>query len=108
MPVPLPELLWPSELVEQGPPEDPSILLSAAAEVGGVRHRILAVRVNPHALSIDYRAGVDDDSYAASQLDERFEGLTFLEDISTSNLVQMAGASYLIWMMPFDDSRNGT
>ena len=34
MPIRLPEPRWPSELTEEGPPEDPSILLGGAAEIG--------------------------------------------------------------------------
>lgn len=45
MPVRLPESRWPAELLEDGPDEDPSILLSRAVEIGNVLHRLLAVRV---------------------------------------------------------------
>ena len=42
-----PELRWPSELAEEGPPEDPTILLRGAAEIGAAPHRVVAVRLNP-------------------------------------------------------------
>lgn len=47
VPIRLPEPRWPSELVEEGPPEDPSIVLGGAAEIGKAPHRVMAVRFNP-------------------------------------------------------------
>jgi hypothetical protein len=106
MPVRLPEPKWPSELQEQGPLEDPSILLAGAATIGKAPHRVVAVRMNPRTLAIDYRPDLEEDIYADCQVDAMLEELTFLEDIDQSVLVPMAGSSYVIWMMPSGDVRD--
>ena len=103
MPVHLPEPRWPSELMEEGPPEDPLILLGGAAEIGKAPHRVMAVRLNPGTLAVDYRADLDEDVYADYQLEGLLDELTFLDDIDKSVLVPINGAHYVIWMMPFSD-----
>jgi len=101
MPISLPQPLWPSELQEEGPPEDPSILLSGAAEIGKSPHRVMAARINPKTLSIDYRAELGEDVYADYQLEDRLDDLTFLDGIDESVLVPMGGGHYIVWMVPF-------
>jgi hypothetical protein len=101
MPISLPAPRWPSELLEDGPPDDPSILLGGAAEIGQAPHRILAMRINPNTLAIDYRHDVDEEAYEDYQLEEMLDELTFMDDIDKSVLVPMGGAHYVIWMMPF-------
>ena len=78
MPVRLPALNWPVELLENGPDEDPSILLSGAAAIGTVLHRILAVRVNPSHAQVDFRADLDEAVYADYQLEVMLEELNVL------------------------------
>jgi len=104
MPVSLPEPRWPAELEEEGPPDDPTILLSGAAEIGQATHRILAMRINPGTLAIDYRQDVDEDVYEDYQLEEMLDELTFMDDIDKSVLVQMGGGHYVVWMMPFSET----
>src|SRR3954453_8019104 len=70
MPVDLPTPQWPAALMKQGPPEDPTILLGGAAIVGQAPHRVLAMRINPRTLAVDYRPDVDQDVYADYQLEE--------------------------------------
>jgi hypothetical protein len=101
MVVRLPEPRWPSELLEEGPPEDPSILLSGGAEIGTASHRVVAVRLNPGTLTVDYRAEVGEDIYADYGLEDMLEELTFLDDIDASVLVATECGHYVIWMMPF-------
>ena len=103
MPVRLPEPRWPAELLEEGPPEDPSILLGGAAEIGKAPHRVLAVRLNPSTLSVDYRANLEEDIYGDYQLEDMLDELTFLDDIDKSVLVPIEGGYYVIWMMPFSE-----
>jgi hypothetical protein len=100
MPVSLPVSRWPSELQEDGPPEDPAILLGGAAEIGQAPHRVLAMRINPSTLAIDYRKDVDEEVYDEYQLEEMLDELTFMDDIDKSVLVPMGGAHYVVWMMP--------
>lgn len=106
MPISLPELIWPSALLEAGPPEDPSILLSAPAAIGQSPHRVVAVRINPSTLAADYRADLEEAIYADCQVEDMLDELTFLEDIDKSVLVSMAGSSYVIWVVPSSDARN--
>jgi len=104
MPVSLPQPRWPSELLEEGPPDDPSILLGGAADIGPARHRVLAVRINPGTMAIDYKRDLDQDVYADYQLEEMLDELTFLDDIDRSVLVPMEGGNYVVWMMPFSNA----
>ena len=104
MPIALPEPNWPSELLEEGPPEDPLILLSGAAEIGKAPHRVVAVRINPRTLSVDYRRDLEEGIYAEYQLEDMLDELTFLDDLDQSVLVPMAGGSYVVWMVPAGDT----
>jgi hypothetical protein len=104
VPIRLPEPRWPSELLEQGPPEDPSILLSGAAEIGKAPYLVLAVRLNPNTLAVDYRADLNEDVYADYEVESILDELTVLDDIDKSVLVPIAGGHYVIWMLPFSDA----
>ena len=104
MPVRLPQPQWPAELQEVGPPQDASILLGGAAAIGEAPHRVLAVRVNPKTLAVDYRAELDEDVYADYQLEDMLEELTFMDDIDKSVTVPIGGGHYVIWMMPFSQA----
>jgi hypothetical protein len=104
MPVQLPAPEWPSELLEAGPPEDPLILLSGPARIGKAPYRVLAVRVNPNTLGVDYRYDLGEDVYADYQLEDTLDALTFLDDIDKSVLVPIEHGHYVIWMLPFGDT----
>jgi hypothetical protein len=104
MPVQLPAPEWPSELVEAGPPEDPFILLSGPARIGDAPYRVLAVRVSPNTLGIDYRYDLGEEVYADYQLDEMLDEFTFLDDIDKSVLVPIEHGHYVIWMLPSSDT----
>jgi hypothetical protein len=104
MPVSLPEPRWPTQLHEEGPPDDPAILLGGTAEIGAVSHRVLAMRINPNTLTIDYRQDVNEEAYDAYQLEEMLDELTCMDDIDTSVLVPMGGGHYVVWMMPFSET----
>ena len=104
MPIRLPEPRWPSELLEQGPPEDPSILLGGAAEIGKAPYRVLAVRLNPDTLAVDYRADLNEDIYADYEVESMLDDLTVLDDIDKSVLVPIAGGHYVVWVLPFSDA----
>jgi len=104
MPVQLPAPEWPSELLEAGPPEDPFILLSGPARIGEAPYRVLAVRVNPNTLGVDYRNDLEEDVYADYQLEDRLDELTFLDDIDRSVLVPIEHGHYVLWMLPSGDT----
>ena len=92
MPVQLPAVAWPTELVEAGPSEDPTILLAAAVKIGSASHPVQAVRVISDIFAIDYRAELGEDGYGDYQLEEMLDELTFFDDIDKSVLVPLAGA----------------
>jgi hypothetical protein len=100
MPVQLPAPKWPLELLEAGPSEDPFILLSGAATIAGAPYRVLAVRVDPATLGVDYRYDLGEEVYADYQLEDTFDELTFLDDIDKSVLVSIQHGHYVIWMLP--------
>ena len=104
MPVQLPAPEWPPELLEAGPPQDPFILLSGPARIGEAPYRVLAVRVNPKTLGVDYRYDLGEDVYADYQLEDTLDALTFLDDIDKSVLVPIEQGHYVIWMLPFGDT----
>jgi hypothetical protein len=101
MPISFPEPRWPSELTEEGPPEDPSILLGGAAEIAKAPYRVLAVRLSPSTLAVDYRADLNQDVYADYEIEGTLDELTVLNDIDKSVLVPIAGGHYVVWMLPF-------
>lgn len=101
MPIQLPQTVWPSVLTEEGPSQDPSILLSGMATIGPAPHRMLAVRIDPTTLAVDYRSDLDETVYADYQLDELVDDLTFLDDLDASVLVPMGGSDYVVWIMPY-------
>ena len=103
MPIKIPQTVWPTELTEEGPSQDVSILLTGMANIGPAPHRVLAVRLDPTTLSVDYRPDLDESAYAEYQLDELVDDLTFLDDLDASVLVPMGDGEYVVWMMPFSN-----
>jgi len=104
MPMRLPKSQWPFELEEEGPPEDRSVLLGGVAVIGKAPHRVIAVRLDPSTLGVDYRADVAEDVYADLELETMLDELTFLDDIDHSVLVPIGGGHYVLWMMPSSGS----
>jgi hypothetical protein len=104
MPVKLPAPEWPPEPLEAGPPEDSFILLSGRANIGEAPYRVLAIRINPNTLGLDYRYDLGEDVYADYQLEDTLDELTFLDDIDKSVLVPTEGGHYVIWMLPSGDT----
>lgn len=104
MPVQIPQVGWPAELSEEGPAEDPFILLTGAAMIGRAPCRVLAIRVSTATLAIDYRPDLEEEIYADLQLEEMLSELTFAEDIDRSVLVPMETGNYVVWMIPHGTS----
>jgi hypothetical protein len=112
MAVAFPDCKWPASLEEQGPPEDPSILLTGTAYIGDAVIKIIAIRVNLlRRATPDYRpdvpiAGYRDGGYATALdtiLDE-FEDVAaqlgeFFGEEHT-NIVELPTGSYQIWGVP--------
>lgn len=82
MPVQCPPCRWPSSLMECGPVEDPSILLSGTAHIAQAAVQIVAIRTSPKSGRIpDYKNDVPRECYEGldtdlEQLLEDFEYLT--------------------------------
>lgn len=100
MPVKRPVPGWPEERLEAGPTEDPLILLSGQAHVGGAPYRVVAVRMNPVTLAVDYRYDVGEEVHADYQLENTLEELTFLDDIEKTVLVPPGQGQYGVWTLP--------
>ncbi len=106
MPIRFPEPRWPVELLEEGPEEDPSILLGGVAEIGNARHRISAVRVNLRPLRVDFRADLKKYIYADHELEAMLDELNFFGSIDQSAVVPLENGTYVVWMMPAGDERS--
>ena len=106
---------WPAVLEERGPSEDPSILLTGMAQVGGKELRIVAIRVNPTLRSApDYKRDVGQEAYLANGYSialevalEEFEciGLRLIDLLGEdrSSLIELATGRYAILIMPACD-----
>jgi hypothetical protein len=113
MPVQSPSCQWPETLHEQGPPEDPSILLGGQARIGEVEVRIVAIRVDPERVGTPgYRAGVAAAAYQADELEVVLEAVLDDNEYIGSDLerwlgerrqsiVELPTGSYLILMVPW-------
>jgi hypothetical protein len=100
MPVRMPQLLWPAELQEEGPHQDPSIVLGGAAEIGGASYRIHAMRINLDTLEPDVRDDLDEGVYAEHRVHVIFEELIFLDDFDRSSVLSLESGDYIFWMAP--------
>ncbi|WP_284947781.1 hypothetical protein [Acidisoma cladoniae] len=100
MPVLMPQVHWPKELQEEGPNQDPSILLGGAAEIGGTSYRIHAMRINLDGLEPDFQADVEEAVYAEYRIDVIFEELIFLDDFDGSSTLSLDTGNYILWMNP--------
>lgn len=99
MPVSAPEIDWPGELEEQGPTEDPGIILVGQAKIAGVAFKVSALRMSKGTRMPDYRDEVPEKSYEAS-LDSMSEDIECLVDSIQPELIALNGADYLLWMVP--------
>ena len=108
MPIRFPQSRWPAELMEEGPDEDPSILLSGTAEIGDAPHRVVAVRVRKADLQVDFRVDLDEEeAYADYPLEAMLDELDFFDDFDRSVVVPLESGNYVIWMVPSGDERSG-
>jgi hypothetical protein len=106
MAIKLPEPGWPAEMLEAGPPEDPTILLAAPVDIGATMHRLLAIRIDPDTLMVDFRESVGEDIYEPYDLDLMLDDLEFFDDIDAAGLVTLASGSYVIWMVPYPEGQD--
>ncbi len=104
MTVIIPELSWPGCLKPSGPKEDPLILLNGISEIGGARHLIYALRVDPYTLEVDLRRDLDASVYADQRLDVMLEELLFFADFDRTAAVSLDQGNYVFWMVPWNGS----
>jgi len=111
MPVQFPASSWPTVLDERGPPEDPAILLTGMASIGGAAVQVIAIRIDPSLRwTPDYRPDVAESRYRADGLADLVEGA--IEDLDSvaaefretlgersSDIVTLAGRSYMVWLV---------
>ncbi len=95
---PAPE--WPTELLEEGPTQDRSILLRGEAAIGGAAFRVTAIRVNPIRFGPDYRMDCDAAIYANYDLPALLDRLSELVDVAELPTLQLRTGNYLMWMLP--------
>ena len=95
---PAPE--WPGSLVEDGPPEDRSILLRGEATIGGVRFSLTAMRMDPIRFGPDLRPEHGSSVYAAYSLSDMLDKLSDVMDVAEAATLQLSTGSYLLWMLP--------
>ena len=108
MAVPCPRLEWPPFLEEGGPPEDPSILLTGTARIGGTAVAVVAIRISPGRTRMpDYRQDVPAAAYEAAALETILDELEYLaQEIGAvmaggePGLVQLATGPYVMGVLP--------
>jgi hypothetical protein len=99
MPIAAPSIQWPANFIEEGPAEDPTILLSAQAGVAGVPFKVSALRMRAGLRTPDYRDDVPKKIYEPA-LDGMLDDIEDLMDSIEPQLLGINGAQYLLWMMP--------
>lgn len=105
MTVRCPPILWPSELKENGPPEDPTILLTGSAKIGVASYQVMAIRVRPDLrLQPDLRDDVPKAAYEDSLLYSRLDELGYLAEALSLATIPLEAGSYVIWMVPLGES----
>ena len=100
MPIRMPQLRWPAELQEEGPHQDPSIILVAAVVIDSASYRIQAMRIDLDSLEPDFRADLEEDNYADHRIYDIFEELIFLDNFDRSSVLSLESGNYIFWMAP--------
>ncbi len=99
MPIPIPAIQWPAHLAEKGPAEDPAVLLSGQARIGGVSFKVMALRMRDGMRMPDYRPDVSGTLYEDA-MEAMVADIEDLVDSMEPELIAVGGASYLLWMVP--------
>lgn len=99
MPIAAPSIQWPAQFIEEGPAEDPTILLSGRARLAGVGFKVTALRMRAGLRTPDYREDVPKKTYEPA-LDGMIDDIEDLMDSIEPQLLAIDGAQYLLWMVP--------
>lgn len=118
MPVAVPGWNCPVLLGEEGPPEDPTLLLAATAHIGNAAVTIIAVRVDPgRRAAPDYRPDLPRGCYQGKGYDEILDAVLEELDYASERLGGLLGAHqpnildlptgpYRIWILPLTFNRD--
>src|SRR5271155_1269661 len=95
MPVECPACKWPVLLEEQGPREDPSILLTGTAKIGNTAIKIIAVRVNLNLEAApDYRSDVSSGCYRERGYDTVLDTVLDTFEYAAAELGELLGEEH--------------
>lgn len=100
MPVQCPPPTWPAALQEEGPAEDPTILLAGPARFGNAAYRVIAVRVDPERLHPDFRPELDESVYAEHELQVLLDELVYFGELGRDVVVTLESGGYVMLMTP--------
>jgi hypothetical protein len=108
MAVACPPVEWPKFLEEQGPAEDPEIVLKGTARVGGAPVEIVAIRVDLERRRMpDYKSGVPRAAYDTGALETTLDELeciaqelSTLTGVAERSIVRFATGSYVLCVLP--------
>jgi hypothetical protein len=108
MAVSCPPLEWPPFLEEGGPAEDPSIVLTGTARIGGTSVAVVAIRIAAGRTRVpDYRPDVPEAAYEAGALETILEELDYLAQQvgaltapAETGIVRLATGTYVMGMLP--------
>lgn len=108
MAVACPPIEWPGSLDEQGPPEDPAIVLKGTARIGGAPLKIVAIRVDLELRRMpDYKPGVPAAAYETTALETTLEELecvteqlSGLTGAAERSIVRFATGPYVVCVLP--------
>jgi hypothetical protein len=99
MSIALSSIRWPAVLNEEGPTQDPTIVLTGSAEIAGVPFTVKALRMRPNLRTPDYRPDLSETVYEAS-IDGMVDDIEDL--VGTINLARIIinDNQYLLWVEP--------
>lgn len=104
MPVPCTPPVWPTVLREDGPAEDPTILLGGPVKLDGAVYHVMAVRVDPERLRPDFRPELDEDVYSDHELQVLLDELGYFGNVTHDSLITLESGSYIMLMAPQEES----
>jgi hypothetical protein len=99
MSIAVPSICWPGEFVSGGPPQDPTILLTAQVRIGEVAFVLSAVRMHAQSREPDYRPDVPRHAYE-SMIDSMVDDIEDLAESTSLHHVAIDGSQYLLWIIP--------
>ena len=103
MTIPFPTPQFPSVLLEVGPLADRAILLRGTAEIAGASYEIVAIRMDPISMTVDFRTDLPRQTYAGCAVQDILEDLAGHTEMTDAALVHLSAGDYVILMIPAAD-----